>query len=195
MKIVIIDGQGGRLGKLLVEGRAVRLPQAELYGIGTNALATSAMLKAGADFGATGENPVVRAVADADGVLGPVGIVVANAIFGGGHPRHGPGGGQLPGEKVPGAHEQLRRHCGGGDGEAPERLCGGCGGGSGPGPGVTHWKIRAWEYRGSIDFSRDIVYHKSRLCARTGMDGNAEAEFCRRENHRPFCAHIRALQK
>ena len=82
MKIVIIDGQGGRLGKLLVEGVRSRLPQAQIYGIGTNSLATSAMLKAGADFGATGENPVIRAVADADGVLGPIGIVVANAILG-----------------------------------------------------------------------------------------------------------------
>ena len=82
MKIVIIDGQGGRLGKLLVEGVRSRLPQAQIYGIGTNSLATSAMLKAGAEFGATGENPVIRAVADADGVLGPIGIVVANAILG-----------------------------------------------------------------------------------------------------------------
>ena len=82
MKIVIIDGQGGRLGKLLVERVRARLPQADIYAIGTNALATAAMLKAGADFGATGENPVRRAVADADGVLGPVGIVVANAIMG-----------------------------------------------------------------------------------------------------------------
>lgn len=82
MKIVVIDGQGGRLGKLLVEGVRSRMPQAEIYAIGTNALATASMLKAGADFGATGENPVVRAVMDADGVLGPVGIVVANAILG-----------------------------------------------------------------------------------------------------------------
>lgn len=82
MKLVIIDGQGGRLGQLLVTAVRARLPQADLYAIGTNALATSAMLKAGADFGATGENPVVRAVADADGVLGPIGIVVANAILG-----------------------------------------------------------------------------------------------------------------
>ena len=82
MKIVIIDGQGGRLGRLLVESVRARLPQASIYAIGTNALATAAMLKAGADFGATGENPVIRAVADADGVLGPVGIVVANAILG-----------------------------------------------------------------------------------------------------------------
>lgn len=82
MKIVIIDGQGGRLGKLLVESVRTHMPQASIYAIGTNALATAAMLKAGADFGATGENPVIRAVADADGVLGPVGIVVANAILG-----------------------------------------------------------------------------------------------------------------
>ncbi len=82
MKIVVIDGQGGRLGCLLVERVKVRLPQAQVYALGTNSAATAAMLRAGADFGATGENPVVRGVADADGVLGPVGVVVANAILG-----------------------------------------------------------------------------------------------------------------
>ena len=82
MKIVVVDGQGGRLGRLLVEGVKARLPQAQVYALGTNTVATAAMLKAGADFGATGENPVVRGVMDADGVLGPVGIVVANAILG-----------------------------------------------------------------------------------------------------------------
>ena len=82
MKIVVIDGQGGRLGRLLVEGVKARLPQAQVYALGTNTVATAAMLKAGADFGATGENPVLRGVADADGVLGPVGGVVANAILG-----------------------------------------------------------------------------------------------------------------
>ncbi|NBI08511.1 DUF3842 family protein [Colidextribacter sp. OB.20] len=82
MKIVVIDGQGGRLGQLLVGAVKNRLPQAQVYALGTNTAATAAMLKAGADFGATGENPVVRGVADADGVLGPVGIAVANAILG-----------------------------------------------------------------------------------------------------------------
>ncbi len=82
MKLVVIDGQGGRLGCLLVEGLRKRLPQAQICALGTNAVATAAMLKAGADVGATGENPVVRNVMDADGVLGPVGIVVANAILG-----------------------------------------------------------------------------------------------------------------
>ena len=82
MKIVVIDGQGGRLGRLLVEGVKARLPQAQVYALGTNAVATAAMLKAGADFGATGENPVLRGAGDADGILGPMCIVVANAILG-----------------------------------------------------------------------------------------------------------------
>ena len=82
MKVVIMDGQGGRLGKLLVEEVRDKLPQAQIYALGTNSIATATMLKAGADFGATGENPVVRGVMDADAVLGPVGIVVAHAILG-----------------------------------------------------------------------------------------------------------------
>ena len=82
MKIVVIDGQGGKLGRLLVEAVRERLPQAEVFGIGTNSIATAAMLKGGAHHGATGENPVARMVLDADLVLGPVGIVVANAILG-----------------------------------------------------------------------------------------------------------------
>lgn len=82
VKTVVIDGQGGRLGCLLVAEVKKRIPQAQVYALGTNAVATAAMLKAGADFGATGENPVVRNVIDADGVLGPVGIVVAHAILG-----------------------------------------------------------------------------------------------------------------
>ena len=82
MKIVVMDGQGGRLGKMLVERVKARLPRAQVLALGTNTVATGAMLKAGADFGATGENPVVRGVADADAVLGPVGIVVAHAILG-----------------------------------------------------------------------------------------------------------------
>ena len=70
------------MGRLLVEGVKERLPQAQVYALGTNSIATAAMLKAGADFGATGENPVVRGTADADVVLGPVGIVVAHSILG-----------------------------------------------------------------------------------------------------------------
>ena len=59
MKMVIIDGQGGRMGKMVVEQLKEVLLNYELIAIGTNSIATAAMLKAGADFGATGENPVV----------------------------------------------------------------------------------------------------------------------------------------
>lgn len=58
------------------------MPNYELIAIGTNSIATAAMLKAGADFGATGENPVVYNCADADIIIGPLGIVVANALLG-----------------------------------------------------------------------------------------------------------------
>lgn len=82
MKITIIDGQGGKIGKSLVEQIKKRHPQVELYAIGTNSLATSAMLKAGADYGATGENPCVVNAQDADIILGPIGIVFANSLLG-----------------------------------------------------------------------------------------------------------------
>ena len=82
MKIVVIDGQGGRIGKNVIEQIKAGHKDLELYAIGTNTMATSAMLKAGADFGATGENAVLVNTADADIVIGPVGIVFANALLG-----------------------------------------------------------------------------------------------------------------
>lgn len=82
MKIVVIDGQGGRLGQLIVEGIKKEAMKADIYAIGTNSIATSAMLKAGADFGATGENPVVVACRDADVITGPIGILSADSLLG-----------------------------------------------------------------------------------------------------------------
>ena len=82
MKITIIDGQGGKIGKTLIEQLKKRHPEQELYAIGTNSLATSAMLKAGADYGATGENPCIVNAEDSDIIIGPVGIVFANALLG-----------------------------------------------------------------------------------------------------------------
>ncbi len=82
LKIVVIDGQGGKVGKMLVEKLKEALPQYQLIAIGTNSIATAAMLKAGADFGATGENPIIFNSADADIIIGPLGIVVANALLG-----------------------------------------------------------------------------------------------------------------
>ena len=73
MKITVIDGQGGRIGKTVIERIRERQIKAELYAIGTNTTATAAMLKAGADFGATGENAALVNAADADFVIGTVG--------------------------------------------------------------------------------------------------------------------------
>lgn len=82
MKITIIDGQGGKIGKTLVEQLKKRHPEQEIYAIGTNSIATSAMLKAGADYGATGENPCIVNAQDSDIIIGPVGIVFAHALLG-----------------------------------------------------------------------------------------------------------------
>jgi len=82
MRVVIIDGQGGKMGKLLIERiRSGNLP-CELLAIGTNSIATAAMMKAGADAGATGENPVVVNSRTADVIIGPVGIIAADSLLG-----------------------------------------------------------------------------------------------------------------
>lgn len=81
-KIVVIDGQGGRLGQAVVESVKSQSLSAEIYAIGTNSIATSAMLKAGADYGATGENPTIVACRDADVIIGPIGILSADSMLG-----------------------------------------------------------------------------------------------------------------
>ena len=82
MKIVVIDGQGGRIGKSLIEQLRAKSFDGYLLAVGTNSIATSAMLKAGADAGATGENPVVVACRDADVIIGPIGIIAADSMLG-----------------------------------------------------------------------------------------------------------------
>ncbi len=82
MKITIIDGQGGKIGRSVIEQLKKTHPDLKLYAIGTNATATAAMLKAGADYGATGENPCIVNARDSDIIIGPVGIVFANALLG-----------------------------------------------------------------------------------------------------------------
>ena len=82
MRVVVIDGQSGRMGQLFIErAKAAALP-CELVAVGTNALATSAMLKAGAEAGATGENPVLVACRTADVIVGPIGILAADSLMG-----------------------------------------------------------------------------------------------------------------
>ena len=82
MKIVVIDGQGGRIGKAIIEQLRSSGCTDEVLAVGTNSIATSAMLKAGADAGATGENPVVVATRDADVIVGPIGIIAADSMLG-----------------------------------------------------------------------------------------------------------------
>ncbi len=82
MKILIIDGQGGRIGKSVIEGIRNAGFSAEITAVGTNSMSTSTMLKAGADHGATGENSVVVCANNADVIIGPIGIVIADSLLG-----------------------------------------------------------------------------------------------------------------
>ena len=82
MKAVIIDGQGGRLGQLLTEAIIKENLNLDILVVGTNSIATAAMLKGGAKQGATGENPVIVASRDADIIMGPIGIISADSLLG-----------------------------------------------------------------------------------------------------------------
>lgn len=82
MNILVIDGQGGQLGCSIIKAIYEKYPDADITAVGTNANATAAMVKAGAKKAATGENPVKVATKRADAIIGPVGIVVADAMLG-----------------------------------------------------------------------------------------------------------------
>ena len=82
MNITIIDGQGGQLGTHIVKEVLTHFQNASITAIGTNTVATTAMLKAGAHNAATGENAVIVACRKADVIIGPVGIVIADSLFG-----------------------------------------------------------------------------------------------------------------
>ena len=82
MRIIVIDGQGGGIGRSLTEKLRAELPEAELVAVGTNAPATANMMRAGAGVGATGENAVVFNCAHTDVIVGPLGIILADAMLG-----------------------------------------------------------------------------------------------------------------
>ena len=82
MTILVVDGQGGGVGRQLAAQIKETFPDVRLMAVGTNTIATSAMLKGGADNAATGENAVIVAARKADVIVGPLGIVVADSLGG-----------------------------------------------------------------------------------------------------------------
>lgn len=83
LRIAVIDGQGGGIGRQIIETiRREIYWDVEIVALGTNAMATAAMLGAGANKGATGENAITSISQDVDYILGPVGIIAANAMNG-----------------------------------------------------------------------------------------------------------------
>ena len=83
MKILVIDGQGGKLGAQIIGLiKSKNYSNIEIIGVGTNAMASEAFLKAKADVVATGENPVIVCARDADIIIGPIGIVIADSLYG-----------------------------------------------------------------------------------------------------------------
>lgn len=88
IKICIIDGQGGGIGAAVIKRlREFFEDQTEIVCLGTNAIATAQMLKARANRGASGENAIVQTAGRVDIIIGPVGIIMANAMMGEVTPR------------------------------------------------------------------------------------------------------------
>ena len=82
MNILVIDAQGGGIGRQLVTAIKQNMPKSSVTAVGTNSTAASVMLKAGADHAATGENAVVVGCRNADIIVGPIGIIIADAMYG-----------------------------------------------------------------------------------------------------------------
>ena len=100
MNILVMDAQGGGIGKQVVTAVRTRFPDVTITAVGTNAAATTAMLRAGADEGATGENAAVVCCRRADVIIGPVGIVIADAMLGEVTPQMAAAVGSSPVRKI-----------------------------------------------------------------------------------------------
>lgn len=82
LKVLVIDAQGGGIGRQIITEIRARGIEAEIIAVGANSTASAQMLKAGADHSATGENPVVVNCRTADVIMGPIGILMADAMYG-----------------------------------------------------------------------------------------------------------------
>ena len=81
-EVLVIDGQGGGLGRQVIQTLKKKFPELKLRAAGTNGTAADAMRKAGADMAASGENAVLVACRKADIIIGPIGIVIADSMYG-----------------------------------------------------------------------------------------------------------------
>ncbi|MGB4609822.1 MAG: DUF3842 family protein [Saccharofermentanales bacterium] len=100
MNVLVIDSQGGGIGKEVVRAIKQSLPEAKITAVGTNGVATSAMLRAGADQAATGENAVIVCCKNADYIVGPIGIVIADSMLGEVTPNMALAIGQSPARRI-----------------------------------------------------------------------------------------------
>lgn len=100
MNILVIDGQGGGIGRQLVSSIKAEFPQHRITAVGTNSAATAAMRKAGADEAATGENAVVVCCRSAQLIIGPVAIVIADSLLGEISPKMALTVGQSPARRI-----------------------------------------------------------------------------------------------
>lgn len=100
MNILIIDGQGGKIGKQLVTTIQKNFSDSRIVAVGTNAVATAAMLKGTQIQGATGENAVIANARRADVIIGPIGIVIADSMLGEISPPMAAAVGQSPAVKI-----------------------------------------------------------------------------------------------
>ncbi len=83
MTVMVMDGQGGGIGAAIIKGlREHYGNDLEIYALGTNSIATSKMMKSGANRGATGENAIIRTCMNVDVIIGPVAIIMANSMMG-----------------------------------------------------------------------------------------------------------------
>jgi len=83
MKLMVMDGQGGGIGATVIKGLRHSIgADLEILALGTNSIATSRMMKAGANRGGTGENAIICTSQVVDLIIGPLGILVANAMMG-----------------------------------------------------------------------------------------------------------------
>ncbi len=91
MKILVIDGQGGKMGAALTDQIKKNMPDAEVVAVGTNSLATSAMLRAVRTLPPRAKNPVVVNCTWADVIVGPIGIIFSKRALGRNHAENGGG--------------------------------------------------------------------------------------------------------